>query len=221
MKQYRVAGILCLAVCLAPATYADIPDPDPERFASEIAAFTSWDSKNAYPADANLFVGSSSIRLWATAAAFPDDRVINRGFGGAELSDVSHFYDQVIAPYAPARIFLYAGDNDVEAGKSADQVFEDYVSLVQRIRTDFPEANVVFISIKPSKARWLKWPIMVEANELVREYVKKHPSLDYADLATPLLNEDGEPGDYYVDDGLHLNERGYALWQVALAEYLD
>lgn len=214
-------ALLVAAVLLAGSVRADAPDPDPDRFAGSIEAFARWDSRNSFPEDAILFVGSSSIRLWPTAAAFPGRPIINRGFGGSELSDVIHFYEQVIRPYSPSRIFLYAGDNDIGNGKTADQVFEDFRELVELLQAGLPDSQLVFLSIKPSKLRWSKWPEMAEANRLVREYAATKPGLGYADLATVLLDGDGKPKDVFVDDGLHLNEEGYRLWQEALAPYLD
>jgi len=196
---------------------ADIADPDPARFDEAIQAFVDWDSKNALPENSILFVGSSSVRLWSTAKAFPGEPIINRGFGGSELSDVIHFYEQVVRPYSPRKIFLYAGDNDIANGKSAEQVFEDYKTFVAMVREDFPDTELVFISIKPSKDRWEKWPVMVAANRMVRDYAADRPGLAYADLAGPLLGSDGLPKDVYADDDLHLNEEGYRLWQEALA----
>ena len=89
------------------------------------------------------------------------------------------------------------------------------------VRADFPSTELIFLSIKPSKARWEKWPLMADVNRLVRDHTEEHAMLGYADLATPLLDDNGNPGDVFVDDGLHLNERGYMLWQRALAPYLD
>jgi len=216
----------CIVVFVAAFIFgtpvcAQAPDPDPERFAASIATFSAWDSKNSFPENALLFVGSSSIRFWPTAKAFPGKPIINRGFGGSEMSDVIHFYEQVIRPYAPRRIFLYAGDNDIANGKTATQVFADYKELVGLVTADFPGSLVIFISIKPSKQRWDKWPIMAEANRMVREYAARHKDLGYADLATPLLDRNGKPKDVFVDDGLHLNQEGYRLWQEALAPFLE
>ncbi len=217
----RITAVAVLLAALSgPAPAGDAPDPDPERFADAIAAFVTWDSKNAVPESPVLFVGSSSIRLWPTAAAFPGQPVVNRGFGGSELSDILHFYDRVIGPYAPAQIFLYAGDNDIAAGKSAARVFADFRRIADRIATDFPDAELVFISIKPSKARWQVWPVMQEANRLVFAYAEGRERVRYADLATPLLDDGGRPKDVYLDDGLHLDARGYELWQAALAPYM-
>jgi lysophospholipase L1-like esterase len=221
MKKHMYAVVFVTMLCLSSEAYADAPDPNPGRFAKTIETFAVWDSKNSFSENAILFVGSSSVRFWPTATAFPGKRIINRGFGGSEISDVIHFYDQVIKPYAPTKIFLYAGDNDIGHGKMADQVFEDYQELVAIVQSDFPKVDLIYISIKPSKLRWDKWPPMVETNRMIREYSESHPNLGYADLATPLLDADGNPRDVFVDDGLHLNERGYFLWQQALAPYFD
>ena len=221
MKRFSYLCILAASLILSPLVVAEVPDPDPGRFAKSIEYFGVWDSKNSFPEDAILFVGSSSILFWPTATAFPGKPIINRGFGGSEISDVIHFYDRVIRPYAATRIFLYVGDNDIAHGKMADQVFEDYKELAGMVQSDFPNTELIFISIKPSKARWEKWPIMVEANRMVKEYAEQDPRLGYADLATPLLDDTGQPRDVFVDDGLHLNEHGYYLWQQALAPHLD
>ena len=221
MKGYNCIAMLLATVCCGAFAIAEVTDPDPRRFEESIEAFAAWDRKNSFPEAAILFVGSSSIRLWPTAETFPGKPIINRGFGGSELSDVIHFYDRVIKPYAPARIFLYAGDNDIAGGKSAGQVFYDYKELVEMVRSDFPNTELIFISIKPSKQRWDKWPIMSAANGMIREYADKHSNCGYADLANPLLGDDGRPRDVFEDDGLHLNAEGYLLWQQALAPHLD
>lgn len=214
-------AVLFLAVLFPPVSAeADVPDPDPGRLAGEVDAFVAWDRKNAFPEHGILFVGSSSIRLWDTATAFPGKPIINRGFGGSELSDVIAWYEQLVRPYAPQKIFLYAGDNDIAGGKPAQQVFEDYLDLVARVQADFPETELVFISIKPSKMRWALWPEMAKANALVQRYADLHPGLGYVDLATPLLDDTGEPKDVYLEDGLHLSDRGYALWREGLAPLL-
>ena len=220
-RETSRAFLLGFLLCFAQALFAEVPDPDPARFAESIAAFDDWDSKNTVPANAILFVGSSSIRFWPTASAFPGKRIVNRGFGGSELSDVIHYFDAVIMRYSPRRIFLYAGDNDIGNGKTAEQVFADYEELVALVRQNLPAADLVFISIKPSVSRWEYWPIMAEANRLILEYSEQHPDLAYADLATPLLNSQGRPKAVFHADGLHLNGEGYRLWQEALEPFLE
>ncbi|NBB75919.1 MAG: hypothetical protein GVY02_00950 [Bacteroidetes bacterium] len=199
-----------------------VEDPDPLRFGEEIEAFQEWDAKNSAPEDAILFVGSSSIRFWQTAEAFPQFPVINRGFGGSHFSDLIYYYDSLILPYDPSVVVLYEGDNDIASGKSAERVLNDYLQLTARLAEDFPDLKVVFVSIKPSSSRWEAWPEMREANRLIREEINRNPDHFYADLATPLLGEDGRPdGSLFLDDLLHLNELGYEKWNEAIQPLLE
>ena len=140
-----------------------IEDPNPLRFEEEINRFKDWDSKNSFPEDAILFVGSSSIRMWKTADSFPELPVINRGFGGSHFSDLLYYYDSLVLPYNPSVVVLYEGDNDVASGKSNDQVFDDYLEFTSRLTNDFPNVKLVFIPIKPSSSRWEMWPQMKES----------------------------------------------------------
>ena len=108
------AALLAMLGFLIPlAAHAQSGDPDPERFTEEIDAFARWDAKNAPPDDPIVFVGSSSIRFWNTAERFPLLPIVNRGFGGAHISDVNHFLEQTVLRYAPSIIVFYAGDNDI------------------------------------------------------------------------------------------------------------
>lgn len=219
----RPVRVLLVATILAsPAiSHAQAPDPDPGRFAATIESFGKWDQQNAAPDNPILFVGSSSVRFWPTAAAFPGKPVVNRGFGGSEISDVIHYFDQVVRPYGPAKIFLYAGDNDIGRGKGPAQVFDDYLELAAMVESAFPDARLYYLSIKPSDARWKHWPAMMEANALIREHAKQHDNLGYVDLASPLLDDNGQTKSVFVEDGLHLNEFGYSLWQQAMLPYLN
>jgi len=203
---------MCLAIMtLSITANAQAPDPDPGRFTESIAAFESWDSKNSFPEDSILFVGSSSIRFWPTATAFPGKPIINRGFGGSEISDVNHYFEQVVSPYNASMVLLYAGDNDIARGKGPEQVFEDFREFAAKVRAESGQAMVLYISIKPSDARWEHWPAMMEANDLIREYIAELPGFTYVDLAMPLLKENGQPRDVFIGDGLHLNDYGYEL----------
>lgn len=209
-------------VCLAVAAVAlpgarplagQAADPDPARYADAIEAFEEWDSKNTAPENAILFVGSSSIRFWPTAEWFPDRKVINRGFGGSHISDVNHYIDETVLRHAPDVIVFYAGDNDVAAGKTPAQVLEDYRQFVRTVLDSNPGTQIVFVSIKPSLARWDVWPVMKEANARIRSYSADRANLHYADVAPPLLGDDGRPvGEYLRDDGLHLTPAGYEAW---------
>ncbi len=193
------------------------------RFESEIAAFESLDRQNSWPRDAILFVGSSSIRLWQTAESFPDLPVINRGFGGSEISDVNHYFDRIVLKYKPRVIVFYAGDNDIAGGKSPQQVYDDFLEFVRLVRDRLEKTQIYFISIKPSIARLKMWPQMKEANTFVRRLAGINGQVVFVDIASPMLarrlagGRDVPAKNLFLDDGLHLNAEGYKLWTKTLA----
>ncbi len=220
-RLVRVLSFAAMALITAgpAASHADHDEPtyapaaDPERFADAIAAFEQADRDNPPPQHAALFVGSSSIRGWDLDRWFPDLETINRGFGGSHLADAYHFADRIIIPYNPRVIVLYAGDNDIAAGLSPEQVYDHFRLLIEQIHTRLPHTPVVFLAIKPSTARWSLYPKMRAANELIRERCRHDGRLIYVDLESAMLNDAGEPRtELLAGDGLHLSDAGYAAW---------
>ena len=220
------AGLLLVLILLISATgsglLAQADRPDPTRFEQEIEAFANWDAKNSSPDDALLFVGSSSIRFWDTAEAFSDDPVINRGFGGSHISDVLYHFDRVIDRFDPSLIIFYCGENDIASGQNPDDVFDDYTELLARISQAFPDADFLYVSIKPSSSRIEYSDDFDSFNRRVEAYNETRSRLHYIDLASLLTNSDGRPDDsLFVDDQLHLNEKGYRLWNEKMRAFLS
>lgn len=216
-----VAVLVALLAAAVPRAEAQAPDPDPARFDDAMAAFARWDAENSVPAAATVFVGSSSIVRWNTAEAFPDTRLLNRGFGGSHVSDVNHFIEQTVLRYSPDVVVFYAGDNDTSAGKSSERIFEDLRAFAEGVLHAKSTTQVVFISVKPSLSRWAVWPQMVATNELLRAYTDKHANLHYADVAAPMLGADGEPiAELFVGDGLHMTAAGYDIWTRVVGDVL-
>ena len=208
--KHRIALLAYLVACVF-ASYAHAENPT--RFESEIAAFEAYDRQNASPRDPILFVGSSSIRMWPTAESFPDLPVINRGFGGSHAAEVNHYADRIVLKYAPRTIVFYAGDNDINDGKSPERVADDFREFLALVHARLPETRIVYLPIKPSVARWNKWPQMQATNALVEEFTDTDPRLIYVDTATPMLGSDGRPrSELLLGDGLHMNADGYKIW---------
>lgn len=218
VRLLLVGSVFCVA---AIRPIAQAADPDPARFASEIEAFRQWDTKNAFPVDGVLFVGSSTIRLWPTAARFPNLPIINRGFGGSHISDVNHYVQDVALKYRPGVVIFYAGDNDINDGKTPERVLADYRTFAERVLAVRPDTRVLFLAIKPSPARWALWPKMREANSLVAQFAATRPNLGYIDVATPMLTSAGQTQAHlYVEDGLHMSVAGYDIWSRIVAAAL-
>lgn len=189
------------------------------RWKKAMARFAKLDQDRAPAPSGVLFVGSSSIRMWDTNKWFPKQSVINRGFGGSQISDVNYFAEQLVFKHRPRVIIFYAGDNDVAAGKSAQRVVDDYDAFCRRVRQRLPKSHVIYIPIKPSLARWRLWSEMRDANDTIKKRSNDSRYLHYADTATPMLGEDGKPrGELFAKDGLHLSDEGYRLWSKIVAE---
>lgn len=221
----RIKVVLLSLACCAMAFCAE-KETDSEKKASrweeDIQQFEAWDRKNSYPKDGVLFVGSSSIRMWQTRESFEDLPVMNRGFGGSQISDSIYFFERIVQPYRPTVVVLYAGDNDIAGGKTFEQVFEDYKKFVGLVHRSMPKTPVIFVGIKPSGSRWSLWPAMKKANEMVESFCKKDRRLMYFDSATPLIGADGRPMDnLFLKDRLHLNAEGYKVWTKLLRPIIE
>lgn len=197
--------------------------PDPSLpFFQEIQAFISSDATHPPPAHAILFLGSSSIRLWDSLARdFPEHQVINRGFGGSQIIDSVRYFGRIVAPYQPRLIVLYAGGNDINAGKSPETVFADYKAFVGKVRQALPRTRVAYVSIAPNPARWAQVDRVRAANRLIQQYTRHDDRLKFIDVFPYMLGPDGEPKpDLYRADRLHMNAKGYLLWQWLIRPYL-
>jgi len=214
---------LALLACAPPHPSARPAPTGSAQFEPEIQKFEVSDREHPPAPGAVLFVGSSSIERWQTLGAdFPDTRVINRGVGSFQLEDLLYFADRVVISYRPRLILVYAGDNDLSAGKSPDRVLSDYQTLVRRIEQKLPQTRIGFISIKPSPSRWTLAPRMREANRLVREFSARDPRLFFIDVFTPMLGPDGMPRpELFVEDMLHMNAKGYEIWKSVIAPYVE
>jgi lysophospholipase L1-like esterase len=209
----------CAAGSLARCRAEDKPAAAP--WESAIQAFERQDRDRPPPKNAIVFVGSSSIRLWDLAKSFPGKEVINRGFGGSQLADSVRYAPRIVVKYEPRRVVLYAGDNDLGAGKSPERVHADFRAFVEAVHRDLPKARIAFISIKPSILRWRLVDKVRQANGLIEADCKKDERLLYVDVFTPMLGDDGKPRpELFVSDGLHLNARGYELWASILGPHL-
>jgi lysophospholipase L1-like esterase len=192
------------------------------KWEKEIAAYEQRDRESPPPPGGIVFVGSSSIRLWSTLATdFPKHRVLNRGVGGSQIVDATHFADRIIFPYAPRMIVLYAGGNDLNAGKSPEQVVADFRAFVAKVRARLPEVKIAYISIAGNPARWAQVEKVKAANARIAELAKEIPRLEFINVFPHMLGEDGLPRpEIFVEDRLHMNAEGYKIWKRVVGPFL-
>lgn len=193
-----------------------------KKFENEIQAFDKRDTEEKVKSGSNLFVGSSSITFWKDIADyFPKSYVINRGFGGSKFEDLLYYADRVIMPYKPEKIFIYEGDNDINDGFETKVLIEQAKELRNKIAAAFPKVPVVFISAKPSIARWKLKDKYVEFNKALKKYAKREKHTDFVDVWTPMIDSKGMVfNDVFLDDDLHMKANGYKIWQKALEPHV-
>jgi lysophospholipase L1-like esterase len=220
MHQYAILALLGLLV--APAR-VQLPDtPDPARWESEIRAFEAADAVDPPPRNGIVFTGSSSIRLWtALTDDFAPLPVINRGFGGSVLAEVTALLDRTTLPHRPQLVVVYCGGNDINDGHSADQVLHDFQRLVEVLHTALPTTRIAYLSIAPNPARWSQVETVKAANRAIQEFVSTDSRLAFIDVFPRMLGPDGQPRpDIFLDDGLHMNRKGYEIWIEVIRPYL-
>jgi lysophospholipase L1-like esterase len=207
------------AVAATPAATA-VPAP---RWATAFASFDADDAAHPHAPGGVLFVGSSSIRFWTDVdAEFANlPVVINRGFGGSQLSDCVRHLSRLVLAYRPRTVLVYAGDNDLAAGVAPRDVLRRFVAFVGGVHEALPWTRIVYISIKPSPSRANLMPQIREANALIRDYASHADDVEFADVFTPMLDPAGHPRpELFRKDELHLNARGYALWKQVIAPHV-
>jgi lysophospholipase L1-like esterase len=193
-------------------------------FYEEIQQFKKKDSISFPPKNAILFVGSSSFRKWEDVQSyFPGYKIINRGFGGSTLPDVIRYANNVILPYHPKQVLVYCGDNDLAASDTVTPqiVTSRFRNLFHIIRTNLPKANIAYVSIKPSPSRAKLMPKMKQANLLIKSFLQKQKNTSFIDVYKPMLLPTGEPKpEIFLEDSLHMNAKGYAIWKKVIQPYL-
>lgn len=215
-----IAGLILCFIALYAST-VEAQEYDTKRYAAEIKAFDKKDSLERVKPGANLFTGSSTLRLWPDMQSyFPNAVVINRGFGGSTFRDLLYYADRLIKAYKPAKVFIYEGDNDIAAGISVEEALRQALELREHISKSLPGVPVAFIGVKPSVARWHLKEKYIAFNSGLEDYCKKMKNTEFIDVWKPMLDEKGEVRQVFLQDKLHMNTEGYQIWQKVLSPYL-
>lgn len=194
----------------------------PARWEQEIQDFETIDRTVPPVPGGVLFYGSSSIRLWELKTAFPNLQTVNRGFGGSDMESAAHFFDRVVPLHKPRLIVLYEGDNDLAHDRTGGQVLADFEMLISKQKAALPEARLIGLSIKYSPSRAKLRLDQEAANALLKARCAHDPQLEFVDVASMLLNAEGQPDEkYFQKDLLHLNLEGYARWNAKLQPVIE
>ncbi len=223
MKRYLILLIILSILSCSPLrVYRE--DPEVKAWEPEIAKFEQLDIDKSYPSDAILFAGSSSIRLWSTIGKdMLPYNVIQRGYGGAKLSDFAVYADRIIYPHPSSAIVLFIA-NDISGSdkdKSPLEVSQLFRKTLYIIRRKYSDTPVFWIGITPTAARWHVWPEIKEANQMISRICQNHRNTYYVDTEKAFLTSSGLPdNNLFLDDRIHLNDDGYRVWAAIIKNEL-
>lgn len=193
-----------------------------QNFLTEIKAFETKDSISKPPEGQVLLAGSSTFRLWLTFQQdLVDFPVINRGFGGSQMSDLNYYFDRIVTKYKPKMILVYEGDNDLNAGENPDSVIREFKEFVQMVKTKLPNTQIGFCSIRPSLARTAILQKQRTVNQAIKKFCRRHKKVYFVDIQKDFYLPNGKMmTDIFVADKLHLNKKGYEIWANATRKFL-
>lgn len=195
----------------------------PQEYENDIRTIKQFDKMYAPPPHPILFIGSSSIRKWDDLERnFSKYVVLNRGFGGAETNDVTYYSNDIIFPYAPRQIVIYVGENDLpSANVNADTLLQRFRVLYAKIRSELPTIPLIYISIKPSPSRAAFFEKAKQSNALIKSFLAKEKNTTFIDIYSKMLDKNGLPRkELFLEDMLHMNKQGYAIWEKVVQPYL-
>lgn len=229
----RFAGITLIAlyVLLAgtfrgpvapPAIFAADPAANPLEEA--VRAYEAQDKKRVRGRPVILFLGDDVVRQWDLGSTIPDVAIEGRGLAKARLADLYQLAPRIAIPYNPKLIVVYAGDEDLAAGQTPEQVVEVFKDFVARIHSRLAQTRIMYISIAPSPGRARLLDAQRKTNELILDFRVKNRvlRLDYVDLASALVDSDGKLlPNLYEADGRTLSAAGYKKLADVLAPHLQ
>ena len=220
MKKCSLAVPLLIITLFYSFIYGSIAQSKP--FEDEVNALVEKYNNTPWEKGGVVFTGSSSIRLWNTLEKdFPKVNIINTGFGGSQTHDLLMYLNELVISFEPQKVFIYVGENDINAEKSIRQLMSEYGLIMERVSASIPEVAFYFIGVKPSPVRWEKNGQMQAFNAELMNLGQRKKNVTYIDVWTKMLGKNGIPKEnLFVSDRLHMNQKGYKIWKKAVKPYL-
>jgi len=202
-------------MCICPSIKAQ------NSFNDEVKGIENAYANLSLDARLIVFTGSSSVRLWKNLAqVFNNTNIINTGFGGSTARDLLVFYKPLITHFKPAQVFIYEGDNDIFAGVSPRKVLATTKKIIRKIKRDNKETEIVLIAAKPSMSRWSLKDRYLKLNKKFQRFSYRKSQVSFADVWAPMLENNALKEDLFISDGLHMNQKGYQLWEQVIGPLL-
>jgi lysophospholipase L1-like esterase len=92
--------------------------------------------------------------------------------------------------------------------------------LYSLIRSRLPNVPIIYIAMKPSPSRDQFQSKAREANNLIMNFFQAQKNVVFLDIYTPMLTNGQSMPELFLEDMLHMNAKGYAIWEKKLMKHL-
>ena len=167
-----------------------------------------------------VFLGDSITDGWNVGKAFPKLRTANRGIASDTTRGMLCRLQETVLDLNPQAIVLLGGINDLRATNNppgTPQTIAGNVELMLKaIQAANPNMPVLVCETLPGS---IATPELIrETNQAVAQVVARFPQAVRIKTHDRFLGADGARDSSLYIDGVHLNPKGYAVWQAVLDE---
>lgn len=248
MDLFRKAMLLCLMILLAAACgrKEEVPEPadlpaaeteaETEENKEEERAEEEAETQEEDPLQEPLrvvFFGASNFARWEDLTElFPDVEAVNTAISGSVDQSQLEAAPEAVYAYEPDLVFIQTATNDFARGMTLDQVLETREVYYKSLEENLPDARFVIMSPLPQPGRPDFWEDVKESNAWIHAWCLENDAFDCIDTTDLMMLEEGPEEDsagdgsfydrsLFDEDGVHINEKGRAIWEQAIRRYLD
>ena len=165
-----------------------------------------------------VFIGDSITAKYKLGSHYRKAELecYNRGISGDTTDWLITRLDVSLFDIRPSKIVLMIGTNDINAGKTPDEIAANYNMILTLISQELPSAKVICVSIIPQNKEYSvdarENNVRIQSTNERIEALAKEFGYDYVDLYSHMTDGEGLLRRGYSSDGLHLSRRGYRVW---------
>lgn len=200
---------------------ASMPQWEVLRSIKDFGGLNTYAEENAAlpaaPANRVVFLGDSITELWGKKSAFfPGEPYLNRGIAGQTTAQMLVRFRQDVIDLKPAVVIIQGGLADIAgfAGPSSLEEIEDNLRSMAELAA-FNHIIPILVGEPPPAdypGRTGPEPAtqIVALNDWVARYCASSHFI-FLDYYSALVGSNGQMKEGVSDDGVHPNEKGYAI----------
>ena len=161
--------------------------------------FTRWSTKYGNTPLREVLLGKSGAPC-----------CLNRGFGSSCSEHQLYYYPRMVRPLEPRALVYSSYGNGGAFGYTPEEIWELAQRVIVYTMTDFPNARIYLCGTNPSRDETdEKRRMAMQYDEWLRKFAEEHENCFFISTrGCEALNRK----DIFIQDGVHYNPEGYALY---------